>query len=359
VSDETLRETMSAVRKLGAVAVVVVALVLAACTSPEALVPTTTRVPVPSKPLPAVDLSATPVGWIPVAYGDAQVSVPPDFPIAYPGQGFPCKGALASGRGGLLVDAPPGFTLHCLVERHPTMVFLVSIRKRLSVAFVRKSTMLNGVRVYRLLTAVTYAGYYAASLGVEVIAQGPLAKRILATLTRSPRTMALASGSTPAVPPDWKTLTYHGLSFAAPARWPVTRTSYNYGVGDPCNTPGVDFFNEGVGGGEVVLSTDRFLAGFSCSARRNPGPVYPGDGVEVDAGSKTLSELAAEGLHLAFSKHCLDLHGLAACPATLPAYSILVLKVTVPGHKQPVYVSIGLAGNGMVARTILYSLRAA
>ena len=143
MSDETLRETMSAVRKLGAVAVVVVALVLAACTSPEALVPTTTRVPVPSKPLPAVDLSATPVGWIPVAYGDAQVSVPPDFPIAYPGQGFPCKGALASGRGGLLVDAPPGFTLHCLVERHPTMVFLVSIRKRLSVAFVRKSTMLN------------------------------------------------------------------------------------------------------------------------------------------------------------------------------------------------------------------------
>ena len=51
--------------------------------------------------------------------------------------------------------------------------------------------------------------------------------------------------------------------------------------------------------------------------------------------------------------------GVSACPATSPPYSILVLKVTVPGHKQPVYVSIGLAGNGMVARTILYSLRAA
>jgi hypothetical protein len=219
--------------------------------------------------------------------------------------------------------------------------------------------MLNGVRVYRLLTAVTYVGYYAASLGVEVIAQGPLARRILATLTRSPRAVALASGSTPAVRPDWKTLTYQGLAFAAPAWWPVTGTSYNYGVGDPCNTPGVDFFNEGVGGGEVVLSTDRFLAGFSCSARRNPGPVYPGDGVEVDAGSDTLSELAMEGLHLAFSKHCLDLHGLIACPATSPAYSILVLKVTVSGRDQPVFVSLGLAGNGMVARTILDSLRPA
>jgi hypothetical protein len=36
-----------------------------------------------------------------------------------------------------------------------------------------------------------------------------------------------------------------------------------------------------------------------------------------------------------------------------------VLKVTVPGRTMPVVVSIGLAGNGMVARTILYSLRAA
>ena len=351
---------MSTVHKLTAVVIVIVAAVLAVFTSSQTLVPTTTRVPITSKPLPVVDLSATPTGWIPVAFGDAQVSVPSDFPIVYPGQGFPCKGALASGLGGLLVDAPPGFTLHCVVERHPTMVFLVSVRKPPSVAFVqKKSTMLNGVRVYRLLTAVTYVGYYAASLGVEVIAQGPLARRILATLTRSPRAVALASGSTPAVRPDWKTLTYQGLAFAAPAWWPVTRTSYNYGVGDPCNTPGVDFFNEGVGGGEVVLSTDRFLAGFSCSARRNPGPVYPGDGVEVDAGSDTLSELAMEGLHLAFSKHCLDLHGLIACPATSPAYSILVLKVTVSGRDQPVFVSLGLAGNGMVARTILDSLRPA
>jgi hypothetical protein len=52
------------------------------------------------------------------------------------------------------------------------------------------------------------------------------------------------------------------------------------------------------------------------------------------------------------SRFSLHLHGLTACPATSPAYSFLVLKVTVPGRKSPVYVSIGLAGNGMVARTI-------
>ena len=358
---QTVRGTMSTVHKLTAVVIVIVAAVLAVFTSSQTLVPTTTRVPITSKPLPVVDLSATPAGWVPVAFGDAQVSVPSDFPIVYPGQGFPCKGALASGLGGLLVDAPPGFTFHCLVERHPTMVFLVSVRKPPSVAFVqKKSTMLNGVRVYRLLTAVTYVGYYAASLGVEVIAQGPLARRILATLTRSPRAVALASGSAPAVPPDWKTLTYQGLAFAAPAWWPVTRTFYNYGIDTPCaSSPGVGFVDGGVGGGEVVLSTDRFPVALSCAARRNPGPVYPGDGVEVDAGSKTLSELAMEGLYLSFSAHCLDLHGLTACPATSPAYSVLVLRVTVPRRAKPVYVSIGLSGDGIVARTILYSLRAA
>jgi hypothetical protein len=55
----------------------------------------------------------------------------------------------------------------------------------------------------------------------------------------------------------------------------------------------------------------------------------------------------------------LSIHGLTVCPATSPAYSVLVLKVTVPGRSKPVFVSIGLAGNGMVARTILYSLRPA
>ena len=62
---------------------------------------------------------------------------------------------------------------------------------------------------------------------------------------------------------------------------------------------------------------------------------------------------------LSFSAHCLDLHGLTAIPAISPAYSILVLRVNVPGRDKPVFVSIGLVGNGMTARTILDSLRPA
>ncbi len=75
-------------------------------------------------------------------------------------------------------------------------------------------------------------------------------------------------------------------------------------------------------------------------------------GGQVDAGLRTEPTVT-----LSLSAHCLVLHGLTACPATSPAYSILVVRVNVPGRSKPVFVSIGLAGNGMVARTLLDSLR--
>jgi hypothetical protein len=104
----------------------------------------------------------------------------------------------------------------------------------------------------------------------------------------------------------------------------------------------------------VTLSTDaRRFEPPSCPYVP-PTPQPPENGVQVD------SELITEPMvTLSFSTHCLVLHSLTACPATSPAYSILVLKVTMPGRSKPVYVSIGLAGNGMVARRILYSLREA
>jgi len=62
-------------RKLGIVVMVVLALTLAACS------PTRTVTPGPgpvhqTKPILAVDLSASPAGWVPVDLGDAQLSVP-------------------------------------------------------------------------------------------------------------------------------------------------------------------------------------------------------------------------------------------------------------------------------------------
>jgi hypothetical protein len=321
-----------------------------------------TTVSTTAKALPAVDLSATPAGWVPVAFGDAQVSVPPTWWVLY--NSSVC--VTGSPVGGVYVNPSGGFCSARGTPKGKTAVALMPLSENeyQPPSAYGQRQVINGITVYELYSfALTTSGgtYLVPSFGVEIEAEGPLANRVMHTLTRSPRAVVLASGPVPAAQYGWHTLTFERLSFTAPAWWQVTRTSYNYGIGTPCaSLPGVSFFNEGVGGGEVVLSTDRFLAAFPCPIESGtPGPVYPGGGIEVDAGSNTLSELATEGLHPAFSRHCPDLHGLTACPASSPAYSILVLKVRVPGRATPVFVSIGLAGNGMVARTILYSLRRA
>lgn len=183
-------------------------------------------------------------------------------------------------------------------------------------------------------------------LGLKSLRNG-MARRVATTLTRSPRTVVLAAGPAPAIPTGWHTVTFRGVSFAARRSWPIKRTRDSFGIGHPCSTPGV-----ALRGPQVTLSTDRQVAMYACPVGL-PTPQTPQGGVQVDAGRK--------GVVLPgtlYSTHCLDLHGLTACPASWPPYSILVLKVTVPGRKTPVLVSIGLAGNGMTARTVLYSLRA-
>jgi len=214
-------------------------------------------------------------------------------------------------------------------------------------------TVLNGLNVHPLVVHITgkVVGYYAPALGMEVIGNGPLAQRIFRSLTRSPRAVVLAPGSAPSVPSGWPTVMFQGLAFNALASWPVTRTPMaGAAFAQTCGVFGMT-----LGTVEVALSTGlQPPLVVHCPSRVGQSrPQRPRDGVEVD-GSPVWFPIA-----LSFSEQCLHLHGLTACPATTPDYSILVLKVTVPGRSTAVIVSIGLAGSGMVARTILYSLRAA
>jgi len=80
---------MRTLPKFGTVAMLlVITLTLAACSTSQTVPPTTeTGIPPTTQPVPAVDLSATPAGWVPVDYGDAQVSVPATFFVLYPGCG--------------------------------------------------------------------------------------------------------------------------------------------------------------------------------------------------------------------------------------------------------------------------------
>lgn len=106
----------------------------------------------------------TPVGWDSFAYGEAQVSFPPWF-LTPPG---PPVGIASGGA--------------CLGAVWGTLVCLLPVGK-VPTAYAReKPTAINGIPVY-----LGQSGdYYAPSLGAKVTASGPLAHRIVDTLTRSP-----------------------------------------------------------------------------------------------------------------------------------------------------------------------------
>ena len=116
---------------------------------------------------------------------------------------------------------------------------------------------------------------------------------------------------------------------------------------------------------KVVLDTDRFSAwDVSCNTDeplRRPEP--PQTGVIIDLHPRPSFAWPPGPAVLG---PCLPLHGLTACPyerssavnAKVAELDLLFVKVSVPGHPAEM-VEIGLAGDGTVARTILYSLRAA
>ena len=342
---------------------VVIALVLAACTSsPGVSLKTTT---VLTKPLPAIDLSATPTGWVPIAYGDAQVSVPRTWWVSY--QGPTCGGPLP----GLLVvqlpKAPPwcgpgSFPKGTTRPTPPKSIVTVDPETGTYHVPPSPSLVIHGISLYVLSRGPTVR-YLVPGLRVIVTTTGPLGRPVLDTLSFSPRAVVMSKGAL-ATPRTWRWQEFGGVRFATPATWPTQRTN----LFTQCRS------FVALGGRKVVayssqtviepdnpvveLDTDRTRYTGSC-VFGNFQEYAPGDGVQVDARVQVgQGPTFPNPVYRFTTSQCLRLHGLTACPGTSLSYSILVLKVTVPGRSKPVYVSIGLAGNGMVARTILYSLRA-
>jgi len=335
-------------RRLVTVATAVMVLVLAACTSSPTVSPTTTTVP--PRPLHAVDLSATPTGWVPVAYGDAQISVPANFNVSY----------LVSQCVSLV---PPGTVLvgsdsqsNCeptTFRAKGTLVHFRVLTRNPKWWRHEKGIVVNGLVVYLGPGMDPYlAGYGQETeandyvvpfLGIEVAAVGPLAQRVLRTLTPSPLAAVLTAGAAPTEPSSWRRVSFGGLKLPVPDTWRVRRTADLAA----CPPYPVVLF------GGVILDTDQNYWPSVCPPTWSR-PVRPSDGVRVDTWSGTRGFIES----IEPGATCLRVNGLKVCPSGL-VYSVLLLRVTVPGLSKPVFVSIGLAGNGIVARTILYSLRAA
>jgi hypothetical protein len=276
-----------------------------------------------------VDLDVTPRGWAPVDFGNAQISVPNTWNI----------GEACGNQAGVFLQDLGGEQFPC--SNSATYVSVLSATK----APVKKSRTVNGIKVYVSNESRTQVTAWAPTLGVELDlnAKG-LNPRILDTLTYSPRSVVLASGSAPLIPASWRNVSFGGLSFAVPQNWPTTR------IDDP-----------NIGCGPPLLSISlpssvTFDSGTEDAAMGCPGPVFPpagdsDDGLAIDPGPYgPFYENEPTGA-------CLHINALTACPTSDHAFGVLVLAVHLPGRDQPVAVEIGLAGSGLIARTILYSIQ--
>jgi hypothetical protein len=293
----------------------------------------------PHSKVPLSDPSLTPPGWSPLTYRDAQVSVPSSWVVQGP-LGSVC-GVTTHG-GVLLGQRLDQARLRVTDCRLPATTVFVS---PMSQAPRRAPTQrLNGIPVDRLPGPLHSVSYLAPSLGVELTALGPQARQVLATLTRSPRSVALAPGRRFPVPSAWRWHDYAGIRFAAPSRWRLMRTEEWGGCA-----------------GHAVLSQVVQL-----SSARLPGclPVAMGTGlarsyapvagVTVGAGRLVTGDLGS-GLN----RLCLRLHGLRACVLQqgMLAGELLALVVFPHGRQGPTEIDIGLAGTGATARAILDSIR--
>jgi hypothetical protein len=111
------------------------------------------------------------VGLDSIGYRDAQLSFPPSFEaITQTPGGFTGMLSTGSASGGT-----------CVGPFRDTVVCLLPLHQVPSAYAGEQPTILNGVTVYR----DAKGDYYAPSLQVEVTASGPMAHRIVDTLTRN------------------------------------------------------------------------------------------------------------------------------------------------------------------------------
>jgi hypothetical protein len=300
---------------------------------------------------PQVDLAATPKGWVPVAYGDAQVSVPADWLVLV----HDCMTIGASVPGVIFIDPLHETRTACRggPGKIPETTVVLNPASPGDIPKSVPAEIINGVRVYQNPAGprVSDTVYLVPALGIAITVDGLRGQQVLHTLTWSPRSVVLAKEPASPVPSSWQDVSFDGVSFSVPASWPVAQTSVANELGWPCGTGGTELSGAVP---EVSLSTDTSSTWADQCPAIEPVVRAPGNGVDIDKGANSLEAFAAS-----FSGECRKLHGLTACPATGWPYSVLALRVSVPRNPQPVYVAIGLAGNGVVARTILYSLRAA
>jgi hypothetical protein len=179
--------------------------------------------------------------------------------------------------------------------------------------------------------------------GVRVLARGPLAGRVVGTLTRSPRSVVLVRGPAFAVPRGWRWHEFGGITFATPASWAVQR--YNSWGGCGYN----------VAANNVWLNNATKLRIASC-----PPPAATAGGTSANPGIEVSTGRYGAAGYASVQMDCRAASGARVCVLAVQNdnWGLLELLVRVPGQRWPAFIQLGLPGSGATARTIYDSIRA-
>jgi hypothetical protein len=289
-------------------------------------------------PFPLTDTAATPRGWAPVAYGDAQISVPASWYLEGLGTSV-CGGGV---KGMVFVGTVQSGSyfrrMGCGLTTNVASIGAIPPARAVS----SPASTVNGIGVVPVPGPRGYLVFLVPTLHVRVMARGPLANRILGTLTRSPLSVVLASGRPFPVPPGWRWHAFGALRFAAPMGWSVERDKW-WG--------GCPF---GMAAETVRLSTATEFSDPSCPTQLpQVGSLQAQPGIVVGAG-----RFAVQNARQGQKVSCAHQHGMRICMLR-PGESSAVLTLLVYSGRggKSALVEIGLGDNGSTARTIFESIR--
>jgi hypothetical protein len=282
-------------------------------------------------------------GWAAVPFRDAQLSVPGSWLVQARHQlscGFPrAAGMIFAGIG---PELPKG--LGCgLTASLAWIVPAGHLGHRSS--HCKPTAVIHGIAVCRLPSSKGSVRYLVPALGVKIGARGPQARRVLATLTRSPISVVLSRGRSGPVPASWAWRQFGGVWFATPRSW-SPQHEHQWAT---CGTGQV--------AGTLLLidATKRPLA-LPC-----PYQLPTASAEQAQPGLTVVTgKYAAQSVGEKYPR-CLTRHGARICLSAITgqggAYSgVLVFSVRGPHQRTATYFLLGLSGSGARARTMLGSI---
>jgi hypothetical protein len=293
----------------------------------------------------AVTRTRQAAGWAPVPYRSAQLSVPGSWLVESPQQ-LTCA---FSPTGMIFAGIRPHFPKSIGCGLTASLAWIVPAGNfRRGIGHRKPTAVINGIPVYRLRSAKGTVLYLVPDLGVRVGASGPSARRVLATLTRSPLSVVLRTGPAAPVPADWGWRRFGGVRFATPRSWSLQRE-------DQWATCGTGLWPRTL----LLLDATKPPAPLPCPY---PDPTASND--QAYAGLTVVTgKYAAESVGESYPR-CRVRDGARICLSSVTGQggllgAVLIFSASRPHRHAATFLLLGLSGSGAVARAVLGSITVA